>query len=189
MKKKIAGITIELDADTSKVVKGLDEVSKKVGAVGDALEKTGENLTKYLTGPIVAICGASVKAFTEVDEGLDTIMLKTGATGEQAEAMGEIMENLATSIPTDFQTAGEAIGEVSTRFGVTGDELENLSGQFIKFAQLNDSDVSTSIDTVQKALSAYGLGAEDAAAYLDRLNKVGQETGVSVNSLSSSFST
>ena len=184
MKKKIAGITIELDADTSKVVKGLDAVSKKVGDVGKALEKTGENLTKYVTGPIVALGGASIKAFTEVDEGLDTIKQKTGATGEEAEAMGEIMENLATSIPTDFATAGEAIGEVSTRFGVTGDELENLSGQFIKFAQLNDTDVSNSIDTVQKALSAYGLDAKDAEGYLDRLNKVTQETGVSADSLS-----
>ena len=184
MKKKVAGITIELDADTSKVVKGLDAVSKKVGAIGDSLEKTGENLTKYLTGPIVAIGGASIKAFTEVDEGLDIVKQKTGATGEAAEELGGIMENLATSIPTDFATAGEAVGEVSTRFGLTGDALESLSGQFIKFAEMNETDVTSSIDTVQKALSAYGLGAEDAEGYLDRLTKVGQETGVSVDSLS-----
>ena len=44
-KKKVAGITIELDADTSQLVKGLDTAAKKVGAVGDAIEKTGENLT------------------------------------------------------------------------------------------------------------------------------------------------
>ena len=181
--KKIAGITIELDADTSKVVKGMDAVAKKVDAVGQSLQKVGTSLTKNLTAPIVAVGAASVKAFNEVDEGLDTIVQKTGATGEEAEAMGEIMKNLATSIPTDFATAGEAIGEVRTRFGVTGDALEDLSGQFIKFAQLNNTDVSNSIDSVQKALSAYGLGAEDAGAFLDRLNKTAQETGASVDSL------
>lgn len=181
--KKIAGITIELDADTSKVVKGMDAVAKKVDQVGQSLQKVGTSLTKNLTAPIVAVGAASVKAFNEVDEGLDTITQKTGATGEEAEAMGEIMKNLATSIPTDFATAGEAIGEVRTRFGVTGDALEDLSGQFIKFAQLNNTDVSNSIDSVQKALSAYGLGAEDAGAFLDRLNKTAQETGASVDSL------
>lgn len=181
--KKIAGITIELDADTSKVVKGMDAVAKKVDAVGQSLQKVGTSLTKNLTAPIVAVGAASVKAFNEVDEGLDTITQKTGATGEEAEAMGEIMKNLATSIPTDFATAGEAIGEVRTRFGVTGDALEDLSGQFIKFAQLNNTDVSNSIDSVQKALSAYGLGAEDAGAFLDRLNKTAQDTGASVDSL------
>lgn len=182
--KKIAGITIELDADTSKVVKGMDAVAKKVDAVGQSLQKVGTSLTKNLTAPIVAVGAASVKSFTEVDEGLDTIVQKTGATGEEAEAMGDIMKNLATSIPTDFKTAGEAVGEVSTRFGVTGDELEFLSGQFVKFAQLNNTDVSTSIDSVQKALSAYGLGAESAGGFLDRLNKTGQDTGVSVDKLS-----
>lgn len=182
--KKIAGITIELDADTSKVVKGMDAVAKKVDAVGQSLQKVGTSLTKNLTAPIVAVGAASVKSFTEVDEGLDTIVQKTGATGEEAEAMGDIMKNLATSIPTDFKTAGEAVGEVSTRFGVTGDELESLSGQFVKFAQLNNTDVSTSIDSVQKALSAYGLGAESAGGFLDRLNKTGQDTGVSVDKLS-----
>ena len=182
--KKIAGITIELDADTSKVVKGMDAVAKKVDAVGQSLQKVGTSLSKNLTAPIVAVGAASVKAFNEVDEGLDTITQKTGATGEEAEAMGEIMKNLATSIPTDFKTAGEAVGEVSTRFGVTGDELESLSGQFVKFAQLNNTDVSNSIDSVQKALSAYGLGAEDAGAFLDRLNRTGQDTGVSVDKLS-----
>ena len=182
--KKIAGITIELDADTSKVVKGMDAVAKKVDAVGQSLQKVGTSLSKNLTAPIVAVGAASVKAFNEVDEGLDTITQKTGATGEEAEAMGEIMKNLATSIPTDFKTAGEAVGEVSTKFGVTGDELESLSGQFVKFAQLNNTDVSNSIDSVQKALSAYGLGAESAEGFLDRLNKTAQETGADVDKLS-----
>ena len=156
---------------------------EKIKAVGDKVKEVGTDLTTHVTAPLAALGGASLAAFNEVDEGLDTIIKKTGATGEAAEALGKSMENLATQIPTDFATAGAAIGEVSTRFGLTGQELEALSGQFIKFAQLNNTDVSSSIDSVQKALAAYGLGAEDAGAYLDRLNKTGQDTGVSVDSL------
>lgn len=159
------------------------EVGDKIKAVGENVKQFGEGLTKHVTAPLAALGGASLAAFNDVDKGLDTIIQKTGATGEAAAAMGKSMENLATQIPTDFATAGAAIGEVNTRFGLTGQELETLSGQFIKFAQLNNTDVSTSIDSVQKALAAYGLGAEDAGAYLDRLNKTGQETGVSVDSL------
>lgn len=184
MAKRIAGITIEIDGDTSKLTKAIDAASKKIDGVAKGLQDVGGALSKYVTAPLAAVGGASVAAFNEVDEGLDTIIRKTGATGEEAEKMQGILEGVATSIPTDFKTAGEAIGEVSTRFGVTGDELESLSGQFIKFADLNNTDVSNSIDTVQKALSAYGLGAESAEGYLDRLNKVGQDTGVSVDKLS-----
>jgi ribosomal protein L11 methylase PrmA len=97
--------------------------------------------------------------------------------------MKSIMEDIATSIPTDFGTAAAAVGEVSTRFGVTGDDLEDLSGKFVKFANLNNSDVTTSVDTVQKAMAAWGLSAEDAGAFMDTLTKAAQDTGANATNL------
>ena len=157
--------------------------SDKMKEFGTNLKSAGDAMTKSVTVPIVAVGAASVASFKEVDDGYDALIKKTGATGDAADELRGIMENIATSIPTDFETAGNAVGEVATRFGVTGDELETLSGQFIKFADLNNTDVVQSIDSTQKALAAYGLGAEDAADYLDTLNKTGQETGVSTDKL------
>lgn len=159
-------------------------VGEKVKECGEKIKNVGEDITKNVTVPLAAIGAASIAAFKSVDDGYDEMIKKTGATGEEAEALRGIMENLATSIPTDFKTAGEAVGEVATRFGLTGQELEDLSGQFIKFADLNNTDVSTSVDKVQKAMAAYGLSAEDASAFLDTLNKTGQDTGISVDKLS-----
>lgn len=163
----------------------MKEVGTKVTEVGDKIKGVGEGITKNVTGPIVAAGAASMAAFTEVDKGLDTIVMKTGATGETAAEFGEIMNSIATSIPTDFSTAGAAIGEVITRFGLTGDKLEELSTQFIQFAKLNNTDVSGAIDTSQKALAAFGLGAENAGRLLDSMNATGQRTGVSVDTLAS----
>lgn len=151
--------------------------------LGDSMTKAGGTLSKAVTAPLVGIGAASVAAWKEVDDGLDAIVQKTGASGEALEDMQDVLNNITTSIPTDFSTAGAAIGEVSTRFGITGKELEDLSGQFLKFAKLNDTDVSNSIDSVQKALSAFGLDASGASDMLDVLNKVGQDTGVSVDTL------
>ena len=159
-------------------------VGEKVKDVGKKIMDVGESITQHVTLPLAAIGGASIAAFKSVDDGYDEMIKKTGATGEAAEELRGIMNNLATDIPTDFETAGKAVGEVNTRFGVTGDELESLSGKFVKFADLNNTDVSTSIDNVQKALSAYGLGADAAEGYLDMLNRTGQETGISVDKLS-----
>ena len=159
-------------------------VSDEVKAVGGHIKDFGTNVTKYVTTAIVGIGTASIAAFREVDKGYDNIIKKTGATGEALEGMKDILDNIVTTIPTDFETAGNAIGEVNTRFGLTGDELEELSGQFIKFSKLNDTDVTDSIDKVQKALAAYGLeGAGEAEYYLDRLTKTSQETGVDVGKL------
>ena len=160
-----------------------EQVGKRVQDVGNKMKSVGDNMTKYVTGPLVAGAAGSVKAFQEVDAGLDIVTQKTGASGKELDAMKESAKNLAQEIPTDFETAGSAIGEVNTRFGLTGTALEDLSGKFIKFADLNNTDVSTSIDTVQKAMAAYGVEAEDAGGFLDVLNKAGQDTGVGMDQL------
>ena len=160
-------------------------VGEQMQKAGKAMQDVGTNLTTHVTAPIVAAGGAALAAFNEVDKGYDIVIKKTGAAGDAAQEMYDIVDELATSIPTDFETAGEAVGEVNTRFGLTGKSLQKLSAQFIKFAKLNDTDVSTSIDEVQKALSAFGLSAEDAEGLLDQLTATGQATGVSVDTLTS----
>ena len=167
----------------------LQETGGKLEEIGGKVTQVGEGLTKSVTAPIVGVGAAALKAFSEVDKGADAIVRKTGATGEQLEAMQTSMENLATSMPTTFEEAGNAIGEVNTRFGVTGDQLETLSGQFLKFAQLNGTDVSGSIDKVQTVMSAFNLDVEDAGAVLDTLNKVSQDTGINVDTLASGLVT
>lgn len=177
---------------TNDLSKAADPAGKKAGSVlgnsmtksvGDKMSKAGGTLTKGLTVPLTAVGAASVKAWKEVDSGLDTIVTKTGASGDALDEMHGILSNIATSIPTDFETAGAAIGEVNTRFGVTGQELEDLSSQFVKFAQINEQDVSGSVDSVSKMMAGFSLEAKDAGRILDALNVVGQQTGVDVGSL------
>ena len=169
--------------------KKVEEVGSKIGEVGGKIKGAGETLTKGVTAPIAAVGAASVAAWKEVDEAMDTITTKTGASGEALADMQQRAKDIATTIPTDFQTAADAVGEVNTRFGLTGDALQNLSGDFVKFAQLNDTDVSSSIDSVQSAMAAWGIGAEDASLVLDTMNKAGQDTGISVDKLSDMLKT
>ena len=119
--------------------KELQEVGKKVTEVGSKVKGVGDSLTTHVTAPIVALGGASLAAFNEVDKGYDIVIQKTGAVGASAQGMYDIVDQLATSIPTDFETAGNAVGEVNTRFGLTGDALYDLSEQFIQFAKLNNT--------------------------------------------------
>ncbi len=158
----------------------LKESGSKMKETGEKISNAGEGLTKGVTAPILAIGAASAAAWSEVDEAMDTIVTKTGASGEALEDMQKRAQNIANTIPTDFQKAGDAVGEVNTRFGLTGDALEKLSTQFIQFATINDTDVSGSIDSVQASMAAWNVDAKDAGLMLDTLNKAGQDTGVNV---------
>ena len=167
----------------------LQDAGDKIKEIGDKTSEVGNGLFTHITAPIVAMGAASLSAFNEVDKGMDTIVQKTGSSGAALAEMQNSMNSLATSIPTDFETAGAAIGEVNTRFGLTGQALEDLSGKFIKFAELNNMDVSTAVDNTQKVISAFGLSAEDAGALLDTMNAVGQRTGISMDTLAKSMIT
>lgn len=164
-------------------------VGGKLTDIGDKISSVGDTMTKGLTVPIVGVGAASVAAFNDVDAGLDTVASKTGATGDALEGMEDIVKDLAKTIPTTFEKAGSAVGEVNTRFGLTGDALEDLSGKFIKFADLNNTDVSNSIDQVQSLMAAFNIDASEAGTVLDILNKAGQDTGISIDTLTNSLFT
>ena len=127
----------------------------------------------------------ALDAFREVDEGMDTITTKTGASGQALADMQDIASNLTTSIPTDFKTAGSAVGELNTQFGLTGDALQSASEYLIKFADINGADVTDTAVSAKQAIEAYGLQASDLNSVLDTVTYTSQATGVGVQDLMS----
>lgn len=166
----------------AKVSDDMDKLGQKVSNVGDKIASVGDALMPLSAG-IVAAGTASIQAWQDVDSAMDDIIKRTGATGEAFEELERISEDIALNIPTDFKTAANAVGEVSTRFDVTGDSLEELSTAFIQFASLNNSDVVGSIDNVSAMMKAWGLDVKDTASVLDVLNGVSQQTGASADQI------
>lgn len=183
LEKELKNVPSASDAMLTQVGGNFEAVGQKVSAVGDKISNVGDKLM-VVTGAITAAGAASIEAWKEVDSASDNLIKKTGATGANLAEMEGIVNDLATTIPTTFDTASNAVGLVNTRFDVTGDELERLSSAFIKFADLNGTDVAGSIDSVSSMMKAWGIDAKDTVAVLDTLNGVGQRTGVSVNTLS-----
>jgi phage-related minor tail protein len=132
---------------------------------------------------------ASYEAWQEYDEGADSIIAATGATGDAAADLMDVYKGVSKSVVASYSDIGTAVGEVNTRFGSTGADLQDLSEKFLKFAQLNGTDVKTAIDNTQASMAAWGISAEDAGLMLDTLNKAGQDTGVAVDKLAESLVT
>ena len=163
--------------------------SSMLSSLEDALGGIGKTLTATVTAPIVAAAAASVAAFNSVDSALDDVAIRTGATGETLQEMQDIATDIATSMPVSWGDVGEAVGEINTRFGLTGDELDDLSRDFLRFSRINNQNVATSVDNVSRMIAGFGLEASDATSVLDMLNVVGQQTGMDVGQLSDALAT
>ena len=182
LEDELKNVPTASQAMVAKVTEQMDAIGQKVTSVGDKIAGMGDALMPVTAG-ITALGTASIAAWSELDDAMDNVIKKTGASGDQLEELEGIVNTLATTIPTDFMTVSNAVAETNTRFGSTGEELENLSALFIKFAELNDTDVTSSIDQVSAMMSAWGMEAGDTAQVLNLLNGVGQNTGVSVDTL------
>lgn len=161
---------------------------QKVGEVGKNIGKVGKKLMP-VSGAAAAVGTASVAAFNELDAGYDTIVTKTGATGDALDSLQESMRNLFGNLPIDAETAGVAIGEVNTRFGATGEELEDLSHQFIQFSEINGTDLNSSIDSVDALMTKFGVDSSQTGEVLGLLTKAGQDTGISMDALENALNT
>lgn len=101
------------------------------------------------------------------------------------EGLTKSADNVFGTMPEDMSTVGEAIGEVNTRFHTTGTELEKTSKQFIQFATINGTNVTQSVDQVDKIMKAWNVDASQTGNLLGLLTAKAQETGISVDTLES----
>ena len=123
------------------------------------------------------------EAYQEFDKGYDTLIKATGATGETAKALEDSYKNVAKSVKADMSDIGGALGEVNTRFGYTGEDLEKTSEAFLKFADITGTDATEAVRLVSRAMENAGIEADDYQTVLDQLAAAGQASGISVDKL------
>lgn len=176
--------------ETQKELKGLQGFEGAMNKIGDGFQKSGEKMTKAgdemskkVTAPIVAIGAAAGVVWKGIDDALDTIVTKTGATGDAMKGFEENFRNVFTSMPVDAQQVGDAIGELNTQFGLTGEALEQASTQMIQFAEINGTDITNSTIAAKQAMSQFGASVDELPGFLDTVTAAAQQTGQSTDSI------
>ncbi len=202
--RKYNGRLSELKSSTDEAEKASADFDTEVKNLDDSLEETVEEAGSLSEGFTVmkgvladlastAIknviqgfkdIGAAVKdAYLEYDEGIDNVIKATGATGEAADNLKESYKEVSKSVVADYGSLGDTLGEVNTRFGFTGESLEECTTQFMKFADITGSDAKTAVQLVSRAMGDAGIEAKDYSSLLDSLALAAQASGISVDSL------
>lgn len=190
----------EANESATKTATSIDEMGKATKTAADnteelkniasnaaAMEAMSEIADK-LTAAFQKLASAAYEAALELDEGYDIIITKTGAAGEQLADMTQQANQIYTTMAVGMSDIGTAIGEVNTRFGVTGDTLRQMSEEFLRFAEINETDVNTSIDKTDRILTQFGESADAAQGFLGMISKRCQETGRDATTLMNNLS-
>ncbi|HDB3878526.1 TPA: phage tail tape measure protein [Staphylococcus aureus] len=169
---------------TSKV---FESMGPKLTKMGDGLKSIGKGLMIGVTAPVLGIAAASGKAFAEVDKGLDTVTQATGATGGELKKLQNSFKDVYGNFPADAETVGGVLGEVNTRLGFTGKELESATESFLKFSHITGSDGVQAVQLITRAMGDAGIEADEYQSVLDMVAKAAQASGISVDTLADSI--
>lgn len=179
-----------LEKEEGEAEKSTDDLNESFKDSDGSLDAFGVALGNLASGAVTAIinklgelAGAVKDAYLEFDSGRDAVVKATGATGEAADELAKSMTNVSKRVKGDFNTIGSAIGEVNTRFGYTGEELEDTTEQFMKFAEITGMDATKAVQTVSKAMNNAGIDSSKYSEVLDEIAIAAQASGISAEKL------
>ena len=165
----------------------LQALGMKVGEFGEKTEELGKKFLPVTAG-VTAVGTAATAAWSELDDAYDGIAAGTGATGEALKDLQQNFDNVYGSFPADSADVSTAIADINTRFGLSGQALEEASVKFLQYAKVNNVDVSGSIENVAKAMYDAGIPTEELGTVLDKLTVASQASGLPVDQLSAALS-
>lgn len=180
-------------ANTSQLKKALNEINKdlqnvrvelgRFQALSANLKTVGTNLTKYVTAPLVALGGASLFAFTQVDNGLDAIRIGTGKTGKELEELNSIFMEIASTAPASLKDMAQAVADWNTRLDISGPLLKETAELTVDLADLLGENLGSVIEKVAQSIQKWNLNIKQTPDFLNHLFKVAQATGISITDL------
>ena len=186
--KKIAGITIELDADTSKMVKSLDKVSKNVEGIGKKIQGVGKDLTTHLTVPIVTAAGVCVSKFAEVDKTMTLTNQTMQNSAEEADLLNKAMQDAASNSTFGMSEAAQASLNFA-RAGLDATEAAAALAPAMNLAAGEGGDLDIVSAGLVATINGFGDSFDNAEKYADIFANACNNSALDVNSLSDAMST
>lgn len=197
----IGRLTFKVDVNSKEAQKSVDEFSE---SVQDATEQTESadskvgssfsNISVKAAAMATAVGAAFIKvakdiakATADIEEGQRNIVYATGATGNDLEGLMDSAKKVFSTANESFDEVSRAIGEINTRLGITGKELENTTTLFLDFAQATGQDVQQAVIDATQVMNRWGLSIDDLPSLLDKLTVAGQISGISVGNLTAAL--
>lgn len=147
-------------------------------AIASALAAAG--ITKFVKN---AVTDAYALA-NSFDAAQSSVIMATGATGEALDSLSESMMDIYAK-EGNLQQASALVGELNTRFHLTGEELENTASLFYDFQDATGQSAVASVRTLSQLTNQWGLETKNVGSLMDKLTVAGQNSGISLNALSS----
>jgi hypothetical protein len=164
-------LSIKLSLNDKQFMTGLRKASSSMKRFGNSMQKTGKNLSRNLTLPILAFGAASVKAFDKQQKALAQVESGLISTGNAAGFTSDQLQKMASNLQAKTIFGDEVILKDATAQLLT---FTNISGEQFARTQEAALDLATRLDGDLKSASIQlGKALNDPVANLSALSRSG----------------
>ena len=160
----------------------LTELGKSFTDVGKKMEKAGKGMTKYVTAPLAAAGGASVKMGMDFDAAMSQVAATMGTTVDQIEELREFAINMGSTTSFSATQAAEGLNFMALA-GYSAEESMQMLPTVLNLAAAGNLELGTACDMVTDAQTALGLSTEETTDLVDKMAVTSSKTNTNVGQL------
>lgn len=169
----LGNLVVHLSANATQFEKTLKSAEQRLTATSKKFKAIGRSMSLYITAPLTAIGGFSLKVFGDFNQAMTESL---AIMGEVSQEMRQQMGDMARSIARGSITSAKDLAEGYFFLASAGmDAIQSIGalGAVERFAVAGAFDMAKATDLLTDALSALGLSSKDAAKNQANLIKLG----------------
>tara|TARA_R110002050_G_scaffold73968_3_gene158919 strand:- start:1537 stop:3291 length:1755 start_codon:yes stop_codon:yes gene_type:complete len=160
--KSVGLLTIAFGADLRGFDKAMKKAQRSIKKFGASMQRTGQNLTRNLTVPLVGLGIAAVKMASDYEESLNKVKVSFGDTSKSVEDFAKttlksfgIAEGSALEMASLFGDMGTSMGLTQTSAAKMSISMVGLAGDLASFKNIR-------IDIARTALASVFTGETES---------------------------
>ena len=172
------GIVFTLTSEAAGLSRGFRQANAEMSGFQQRARAFGRAAAVPLAAVGVAAGRAAVQLVGEFEQAQKSIAQATGATGAELQGLTDDMRAAFGQVPQSMGEVADAIGTINTRFGSTGQTLQDQTRLFLDFSRVTGTEVSTAVSTLAAQLTNFGEPASSLNETLGDMVRIQQETGL-----------
>ena len=185
---------LERQAENSSVaLQKIGQVGDKLQAVGDKVSGVGEDLTKSVTVPLAGLGTAAVATAANFESSMSQVQATMGITkdsmstvnGESVNTM-DTLSTLAKQMGSETAFSASECAEALNYLALAGYSTQEMCDTLptvLNLAAAGGINLASASDMVTDAMSALGMGTDEAVTMVDQMAKTSSTTNTSVAQL------
>ncbi|WP_035647324.1 hypothetical protein [Flavobacterium sp. ASV13] len=151
----LASINVKFQVDLTQFSTGMQNALRDIDKFGQKMQKMGRTMTTFVTAPLLAAAGASVKFASDYQESLNKVDVAFDTSSSAVKEFGKtaletygIAEGTALDMAAAYGDMGTSMGLTTAQAAKMSTELVGLAGDISSFKNIGIEQANTALSSI-----------------------------------------